>query len=330
MSNPVVTLLASGRSSSIAVGRRTFTQVYDVTAGDTILDESSVLSVPGLPVLGQAHPAEPTAACCSVDPITNDGGWGWIVTCKFELPKLSPFLVAGVGSNDPASDDYVGGGFPDGAMDAWSTDDPTRKRWDFDLEYERREVERYALHEVDTNGNDIGLKDPNINTAGDRFGHQLVKEAVCIPVMVFSKDCVDSYSTIAMATAAQGSVNLTPIKIGRQTIPKYGAEMRSFRTRRAFWGQGGTPFWQVRAEIICHWLCFPDTAARIAVLQQGYRQYDSGTPAKLVPITNSSGLQVNSVSLLDSTGKVTTTPFYRTFLPSHTSEWRTLQLPNLI
>ena len=328
---------------SITTDKRRFTRVFSVTQDSgvsTPLSISDVLALGGvsLPAWGDPHPDEPEQTCNSIVPVSDDGGFGYIVTFEYELG------LAGLPANandvlDRNADAYAGVGFPGGSITLWANDDPCRKKWTFEMSYERQTKERRSLVLVADDGTFDAAKpvDPNYNTAGAPF-KGIIREDIYIPVLHFTKNCVNNFlngaqilpiqgiaplsqNTEQGACAYVGSVNSRQVRVANITIPPFGAVMKTFQLKRAYWGKFATPYWQVRVEILCPFVSDPKNGALIMVLQQGFNSLDKGFSRTPVLLDKDGKLLVPSSTVL---------PYYQRFLPSNIQDWNSIGLPQVV
>lgn len=311
--------LADGANGQVAEDRRTLRRIFTVDSSSalTVVD---VLALSGIPVYGDAHPLEAAQICHNVSALPDDGGYGWLVTAEY-ASKVNQQIATSADSLDPASDSYIGSGFPAGGIEGWASDDPCREKWHFELGYERVERQAHQMLELDAADNPLALTNPSLNTAL-RLTKGGIKESIYVPVISLSKSVPDAWITPTAACVYQGSVNTLAVAVAGFTIPKYGASMRTFSIRRGYWGKTSTPFWEVRVEILCPYIPFADEKALMLVLQQDVVDKNGK------PLAPSNG--VLSVGLLGADGLTTAVPYYRRFRPSSITSWAGLLLPKKV
>lgn len=307
--------LGDGASGQVSEDRRTLRRVFsvDTSSALTVVD---VLQLSGIPVYGDPHPLESTQVCQNVTAVPDDGGFGFIVTAEYAA-KSDEQVATSADSFDPASDSFVGSGFPAGSPSAWASDDPCRGKWTFELNYERVEVYPRSLMELDANDDPMSPANPNLNTANHLM--MIAKESIYVPIISMSKSVPDSWTTPSAACSIQGSVNFPAVSVAGFTIPKYGAIMRTFHIRRAYWGRSANPYWEVRVEILCMYKSFPDEKALMIIQQVDTRDINN----KPIEVTNG----VLQRGTIGANGLITSTPYYRRFRPSAIYDWTLLQLP---
>ena len=342
---------------SVTADKRAFERIFSV-ATDTALSVSGILELcngTDMPAWGDPHPDEPAQTCKSITPVSDDGGYGYLVTFEYEL-GLAGLPVNANDVLDVNSQAYIGCGFPAGHFSSWAADDPCRKKWTFETGTERQSRDRLALVEVDDQNifDPADTVDPNVNTAGD-YMYGTVKEDVYIPVLHLTKNATDTFLaetpyrditgsshggtglTQQLAHSLVGSVNTMDLIVCGSRIPAFGAVMKTFQLKRSYWGRLATPYWEVRVEILCPFVSDPQNGALILVLQQGLKSKDEVDPitGASMPINKKNGTPISTPVFLDAAGKQlivggAVAPYYRRFLPSNRQDWSQIRLPQTI
>lgn len=320
-----VTALGPGRQSQESEGERSFSVMYSVVS-TAVLDEAQVRLIDGLPKLGDVHPNDASAYVSGISVSEDGSGYDWSVEVSYTWRNSQPPLWTGTGevgnesgSESESSDSFRGGGFPEGAASGWTSDDPCRLCWTFEMDYVTVMFERMKMKLLSDEGV-IGAEDDcNVNTAFDSFDRP-VQEAIDCPVYCLTKNVPDAFISPTYAASVQGSVNNVDVNCAGSIIKKYDGKMRACRIRRARWGALNTPFWELRIEIIHY--ASDDLDASFQVLQVGFNEW---VGAAAIPIPNRV-----TPALLDDVGQKTDTPYYKRFAPSKLSSWAGLKLPRRV
>ena len=329
-----VTALSAGRSGSDADKQRNFSVSYFVQS-DTALDEAEVLALSDLPQIGAAHPTDVTAFVTSRSAQQDGSGFDWLVNVQYGRADADSVNGDEIGNDDPDTNEYRGGGFPEGDPATWEDGDPTRLAWTYEQGSQSVNWEHIRLKGL--NEDTLALENdeyPAINTAGDPHPRPPVIP-IDFPVLILTKNVPDSFLTTANAANYQGSVNSDEIWVASFQIKKYDAVMRRFSLRRARWTRtvNGvktlTPYWELSIEILFYGTGSNDAAVK--VLQIGDRQ-------KLTTTSEATSIVVGPFSqkyaLLDANGKQSLTnpptPYWKYFQPPRVMAWAPLKLPRKV
>jgi len=325
-----VTALSAGRSGSDADKQRNFSVSYFVQS-DTALDEAEVLALSGLPQIGAAHPTDATAFVTGRTAQQDGSGFDWLVGVQYGRADADSVNGDEIGNDDPDTNEYRGGGFPEGDPATWEDGDPTRLAWTYEQGSQAVNWEHIQLKVLDPDTLAAGALDyPAINTAGEPHPRPPMIP-VDFPVLMLTKNVPDTFITTTNAAYYQGSVNTDDIWVAGFQIKKYDAVMRRFSLRRARWTRtvNGvktlTPYWELSIEILFYGTGSHEAA--IHVLQQGdHQKLTVGSD----PTPIESGPFSQKYALLDVDGKLTTTPYYKHFQPPRVMAWAPLQLPRKV
>lgn len=339
-----ITKKADGHAGGQQVNSADFRVTYlaqGTPGSDTAVDAAGAMALTGVPRLGDSYgTSHASATCVSIAPRCLGNGWEWEIDCAYASTRGNS-TIPGDGSADQDSDNFVGGGYPDGydptdpnngltvvvdddgvTRRLCADEDPRRLPWQFEMGTQTTLRERYRLKAVDNSGNVGAEADTTSNTAGMPFSGAVMEEQN-LPVFQLSKSVPDGFITPAQAMLYEGSTNEAAIKIAGGTLVARQGLITGLRLRRAWFGPRFTAYWEIALSIMIF-----DTVERsdIWVLQRGYQELVGGVltdiKAGLRPIT--------TPALLDVNGAKTTTPYYKKFARSNSRSWAPLKLPKRV
>jgi hypothetical protein len=270
-------------------------------------DSVSVLSVAGIPAIGDAHPALAGAKVIDRRPSSLGNGYEWQVDVEYELNL-------GVS----------GGKQPTPNSPTIAEEVPTDEPWEFDQDYQEIEVVPALMAPAASAGGTVGTPvNPSINTAGEAFAEP-VTEPVWCQVLRLEKNILNASISPSAAATFQGSTNTVAIDVAGVTIAVRCGLMRRCQVRRRYFGETPTAYWRATFEIVV----FPSSITTdIAVLQRGFNVKDEGA---LVPVYAADGGPLRTPVLLDADGKETTTAFLKFYARTNRQAWASLNLPTTV
>ena len=308
--------LADGVRGSNAEGRITHIRRAYVDSS-TALDSVTVLSVAGIPAMGDEHPSEPLAKVVDLRSNPLGNGYEWTVDVEYAFEEPPP--------DDPEGTWTLRVRRRDSATQY--ADDPRDEPWEIDQDAQEIDLVPPLLAEAPSPGGTPGEDaDPNVNTAGEEFAQPITIPVTC-PVLTLEKNQTLTANSPSNASNYVGSTNSAEITVAGITIPVRCGLIRKCGVRkRYYWDTAGTltGYWRFRMEIIV----FPSSITTdIRVAQRGYNQKVDGAT---VPVYAADGTPVRTPVHLGASGAKSEDPFYRYFVRPRVLAWSGLTLPTSV